>query len=151
MLRRAFGILAAATVLGGCASSAAWSYSPAPVTPAPPNAVASASPSATPATSSDGILGTIKLHAIEFAFHPSAITVSQPGRYSVELTNGGAIAHDVTFDDGTVISAAVGETNTGVVDVPAGGIGFQCSIPGHADAGMKGTINLQTALEGGEP
>jgi nitrite reductase (NO-forming) len=121
------------------------------VTSAPPSAVASASPSATPTTSSDGILGTIRLHAIEFAFHPSAITVSQPGRYSVELTNGGAIAHDVTFDDGTVISAAAGETKTGVIDVPAAGMGFHCSIPGHIDAGMKGTINLQTAEASGTP
>jgi nitrite reductase (NO-forming) len=159
MLQRAFGILASAIVLAGCAGSAAWTYAPSASRPASPSVgassspsvAASASPTATPAPSSESILGTIKLHAVEFAFHPNAITVSRPGRYSVELTNGGAIPHDVTFDDGTVISAAAGETKTGVVDVPATGIGFRCSIPGHVDAGMKGTINLQTAEASGTP
>jgi nitrite reductase (NO-forming) len=51
----------------------------------------------------------------------------------------------VTFDDGTVIAAGAGETKTGVVTVPAGGTTFRCSIPGHQEAGMKGTIMVGQA------
>ena len=29
---------------------------------------------------------------------------------------------------------------TGEVTIPAGGIGFICSVPGHADAGMRGEV-----------
>jgi nitrite reductase (NO-forming) len=138
--------------VAACGSQAAWSFAPMPSAGATPGA-ATAAPSATaaPTSASAEILGTIKIHAVELAFHPSAISVEKPGRYTVELTNGGAIAHDVTFDDGTVISAAAGETKSGVVDIPAGGTSFHCSIPGHADAGMKGTVNIQTAEASGTP
>jgi nitrite reductase (NO-forming) len=48
----------------------------------------------------------------------------------------------LTFADGTKIAANAGETTTGTVNVPAAGITFICSIPGHADAGMKGAVTV---------
>jgi uncharacterized cupredoxin-like copper-binding protein len=131
--------------LAACSSGAAWSFAPSPAaSPAPSSSNPSATPSASTTESAD-ILGTIRIHAIEMAFHPSAITVSSAGLYMVEVTNGGTIGHDVTFDDGTVIPVAVGERKTGTVNVPANGIGFHCSVPGHADAGMTGSITVLNA------
>ncbi len=136
-----------ALVLSACAGGAQWTFGPPPS--ATPGTPAASSSSPAPSTAAaGGVLGTIKIHAVDIAFHPSAISVAQAGRYTVELTNGGAIAHDVTFDDGTVIAAAPGETKSGVVALPAGAIGFHCSIPGHAEAGMKGTVNVGTATAG---
>jgi nitrite reductase (NO-forming) len=37
-----------------------------------------------------------------------------------------------------------------VVSVPAEGLSFICSIPGHADAGMKGTISVKGTAAGGD-
>ena len=54
----------------------------------------------------------------------------------------------MTFADGTRISAAGGETATGTVTVPAGGLAFICSIPGHADAGMKGEVTVGGGMAG---
>jgi nitrite reductase (NO-forming) len=51
----------------------------------------------------------------------------------------------MTFADGTKLSADAGATVTGTITVPSQGITFLCSIPGHADAGMKGAILVDTA------
>ena len=141
-IARVTAIVVAAVTVAACSTSASWTIQATPATsPGLASAIPSAAASAsTPAISE--ILGTIKIHATELVFHPSAITVSSPGRYEVELTNGGAIPHDVTFDDGTVITTAAGETKTGTVEIPATGTAFHCSVPGHADAGMKGTITV---------
>jgi nitrite reductase (NO-forming) len=133
-------------VLAACsAGTAQWSFAPLPAasgaaTGAPP----SPAPSGTPVAGS-AVLGTIEIHGVDIAYHPSAISVSQAGRYEVKFTNDGAIAHDITFDDGTIIGAAPGTTKTGVVDVPAAGIAFHCAVPGHEEAGMKGAISVGTA------
>ena len=54
-----------------------------------------------------------------------------------------AALHDVTFADGTTLTAEAGKTATGSVTVPAEGLAFICSIPGHADAGMKGKVTVE--------
>ena len=70
------------------------------------------------------------------------------GPYEVKLDNTGSTAHDVTFPDGTKIAADAGATGTGEVDVPAGGLSFLCSIPGHAAAGMQGAITVAGGTAG---
>ena len=58
--------------------------------------------------------------------------VPKAGTYEVKLVNKGSVGHDVTFADGTQIVAAAGETKTAEVTVPASGMSFKCSVPGHA-------------------
>jgi nitrite reductase (NO-forming) len=82
------------------------------------------------------------IEAFDLGFKPSAVIVDKPGAYTVEFRNTGTIQHNVTFADGTKIVAEAGETATGAVAVPAEGITFICDIPGHADAGMKGSITV---------
>ena len=111
---------------------------------ASPNNV-SAAPSNPPATASeapasDEIVGELTFHAFDLGFDPAMPEVDAPGRYSVTFINDGAILHDITFADGTVIAAEAGQTATGEVVVPADGIDFICSVPGHEAAGMKGMI-----------
>jgi len=95
-------------------------------------------------------VGSIAIEAFDLGFKPASITVDKPGLYEVRFTNTGSILHDVTFADGTKIQANAGQTATGQVNVPAGGTTFFCSIPGHADAGMKGSVTVAgTAAAGG--
>ncbi len=112
-----------------------------------PPAVAAVEPSEAPAASpvatdpsAGGVLGELEIHGFDIRYEPMDLTVDQPGRYLVRFVNEGAILHDVTFEDGTILSAEAGETVTAEVDIPAGGTTFLCSIPGHAPAGMTGTI-----------
>jgi nitrite reductase (NO-forming) len=104
------------------------------------SASASVSASAGGAPSSDEPLGTLSIHAFDLGFKPSVLEVEQPGRYTLTFVNDGATLHDITFDDGTVIKADPGKTVTGEVVISAGGMGFICSVPGHAAAGMAGHV-----------
>lgn len=99
-------------------------------------------------SASSGPAGTIEIHAFDLGFDPSAVSVPQPGEYTVHLINDGGLLHDLTFDDGTVISADAHQTVAGTITIPAAGMAFHCSVPGHADAGMTGTVAIG---DGGTP
>jgi nitrite reductase (NO-forming) len=143
-----------ALLLAACSVSAApaWTFAPdspgASGQPAPSAAPSTApSPAASQPASGD-VLGTLEVHAVDLGFQPNNLTVDKPGAYEVKLINDGSIAHDLTFADGTKIPADSKQTATGTVTVPDGGISFICSVPGHADAGMKGTITVAGATAG---
>jgi len=103
--------------------------------PAPGEASASAS-----AVAEAGPVGAIAINAFDIGFEPAMIHVEVPGIYTVTLTNDGGTLHDVTFADGTVISAEAHDTGTGEVTITEAGMTFICSVPGHADAGMTGEV-----------
>lgn len=109
-----------------------------------PQAGGTASPTPGPSAPS-GVVGTLEIHAFDLGFEPAAAVVSRPGTYTVHFVNDGGILHDLTFADGTAISADGHQTATGTVTIPAAGLAFLCSVPGHADAGMRGTVSIGTA------
>lgn len=81
----------------------------------------------------------------EFEFSPATITVDQGEPFNLTLINTGSLVHDLTIAEfGFSIVANPGESVTGgfVPDRP-GTYEFVCSIPGHAQAGMSGTILVQ--------
>jgi nitrite reductase (NO-forming) len=118
----------------------------APASQAP---AASQAPVASQAPSGD-VLGTLAVTGVDLGFEPADMIVDTVGDYEVKLVNTGSILHDITFPDGTTIQANAGETASAVVAVPAEGLSFICSIPGHADAGMKGTISVKGEAAGGD-
>lgn len=91
-------------------------------------------------TASGGPAGMIEVHAFDLGFEPAAVTVAQPGVYTVRFVNDGGVLHDLTFHDGTVLTAEPHAIATGTVTIPVGGLEFHCSVPGHADAGMTGSV-----------
>jgi|GEM_PF-354588 len=93
-------------------------------------------------SSAGQVLDTLEFHSFEMGFKPTQLEVAKPGRYAVKLINDGALMHDITFADGVKIEAQAGETATGEVDIPAGGLEFICSVPGHEQAGMVGAITV---------
>jgi nitrite reductase (NO-forming) len=131
----------AALLASACASPAgpAWTYQPDP-----PDAVAAvgrqpaAPAAATAAAPAEG--DTIRIEAFDLGFTPATIEVPAAGRYTVDLVNTGAAPHDITFPGGEQAVAAPGETASVTVDVPAEGLSFICSVPGHEQGGMTGQI-----------
>jgi nitrite reductase (NO-forming) len=91
------------------------------------------------------VVGELEIHSFEMGFKAESLEVAKPGRYTIKLVNDGVVLHDITFADGTKIEAKAGETATGEVDVPAGGLSFICSVPGHEAAGMKGALTVAGA------
>jgi len=105
---------------------------------------ASASPS--PGASGGEVLGTIEIHASDqLKFDPNTVDVAAPGPYEVTFVNDGATIHDLTFANDTAHPADPGQTVTFTVNIPAGGTTFICAVPGHADAGMTGTVTVAGA------
>ncbi len=84
----------------------------------------------------------VEFVATEFAFAPSDV-MATAGKYSGTLVNNGTIEHDIKFDNGDAIVAAAGESVEFEFEVPAEGIRYICSIPGHADAGMEGVVRTE--------
>ena len=140
-------VVAVAVVAIACAPAAGaptWTYTPG-------GAAGGASPAPTQGGTANGdVLGSLELDAVDLGFAPAELSVEKAGRYAVTLTNTGAIPHDITFADGTTGLANPGASVSLEVDVPDSGLTFICSIPGHADAGMKGAITVAGSTAGGE-
>lgn len=71
----------------------------------------------------------------------------QSGRVSVDFTNASSIAHNVTIAQGT---KTLGATNTITsskatisLDLAPGDYVYFCSVPGHRQAGMQGTLTVR--------
>lgn len=89
--------------------------------------------------------GDVQLHAsIGAGFSPSTLQVAA-GKVTVRFVNDEAIAHDFTVDE-LDISVPLGadESTEFELDAPAGTYAFYCSIPGHRQAGMEGTLTVGT-------
>ncbi len=135
-----------AVSLAGCGGAAAPQWTYAPSLPDDATAVVgggAGGAAATPQPPAAEALGTLEVTGVDIGFEPATFTVDKPGAYEVKLVNKGTIVHDITFPDGQTIVAQAGETASAVVEVPASGLAFICSIPGHAEAGMKGTISVK--------
>jgi len=150
-LARSAALLAAAALIAGCTGqrTPGWTYPPA--NPAAAQASPAAGASAAPAAATGEVLGTLKITAVDLGFTPKDLEVAKAGTYEIQLANTGAILHDITFADGSKAVAGAGQSAGVNVNVPAGGLTFICSVPGHAEAGMKGAITVkgQTATSAG--
>ncbi len=156
MRRRSLTTLATvvlAAALSGCAAqaSAGWTY--APTTDGTTAAAQPIQDAPAPTEPGPASATTLEIEAFDLGFTPSELTVQAAGRYAVMLMNTGQVAHDITFPGGEQAIAEPGASATVEVDVPAEGLSFLCSIPGHAQAGMTGTIavagsDLPTGTDG---
>jgi nitrite reductase (NO-forming) len=148
-MRRTIAILLGATLaLGACTAGKApgWTYPPAPSGGAAPSTPAEPSVPAASAPAASAPAGeALEIEAFDLGFKPTTLEVPAAGRYEVKLVNTGSAPHDITFPGGETALANPGETVSVEVDIPAEGISFLCSIPGHADAGMKGDVTVAGA------
>ena len=155
--RRWIALAGVAVAIAGCVTppSGGWTSEP-PSTPKPAQAVVahgamgSAGPMAMPMASSGAAgggaeaatAGAIEIGAFDLGFKPATVSVAAAGTYDVSFHNTGSMTHDLTFSDGTKLVAESGKTATGQVTVPAAGLTFMCSIPGHEAAGMSGSVTV---------
>jgi plastocyanin len=69
------------------------------------------------------------------------------GRVTVRLTNDSTVAHNVTIAQGSKTLGATktisGSTDTLALELAPGDYVFFCSVPGHRQAGMQGTLAVK--------
>jgi uncharacterized cupredoxin-like copper-binding protein len=93
--------------------------------------------------------GSVVVKLSEFKFDPSTITHAH-GSITFFLENTGTAAHDMfIYKSGSTTELAgselvqPGNDSTFTVNIPdAGSYTFKCTQPGHADAGMTGTLTI---------
>lgn len=86
--------------------------------------------------------GELQVSAKEFSFQPSQLT-ADAGSIDVHFTNAGVIEHDFTIEgSGGPLAAAPGQTTEKSFELAAGTYTFFCSVPGHRQSGMTGTVTV---------
>jgi plastocyanin len=82
----------------------------------------------------------------QIAFDKTTLT-SKPGKVTIDFDNPSALEHDVAIEqDGKqiAISETIAKGKTSVTaDLEPGTYTFLCTIPGHAEAGMEGTLTVR--------
>jgi len=103
---------------------------------------------AKPEAKAKGPGGTLKLAAdpTQIAFDTTTLT-SKPGKVTIDFDNPSALEHDVAIEQGgkqIAISETIAKGKTSVsANLEPGTYTFLCTVPGHAEAGMEGTLTVK--------
>lgn len=100
----------------------------------------------TAATSKPGGPTTLQIQTdpVQLAFVPTALT-APAGKITIVMTNKSPIQHSVAIDaPGDVAGQIVnmGQTSTTTATLKAGSYTYYCTVPGHRQAGMVGTLTV---------
>jgi uncharacterized cupredoxin-like copper-binding protein len=68
---------------------------------------------------------------------------SAKGATTFKVTNKGALTHDFKIAGKKTVMLKTGKTATLKATLKAGKYTFLCTVPGHAAAGMKGTLTVK--------
>ncbi len=81
----------------------------------------------------------------DFKFNPNTLAARAGQKVNVTLKNNGALEHTFTLTEANFeIKANGGQTSSGTFTAPAAGTyTFFCSVAGHKEAGMVGTLTVQ--------
>jgi plastocyanin len=92
--------------------------------------------------------GTLKLSAdqTQIAYATKALS-SKPGKVTIDFNNPAPIQHDVAIAEGSqeiARSPLIAQSSTSVAtDLAPGKYVFYCTVPGHREAGMEGTLTVK--------
>jgi plastocyanin len=82
----------------------------------------------------------------QLAYEPTTLTATA-GEVTIEFTNEASIPHDVVVErDGEDLGETEQITDSSTstsVELQAGEYTYYCSVPGHREAGMEGTLTVE--------
>jgi len=126
---------AAATTSPAATSSATTSPTATTGTPAPPSSPAAASTSLTLAANPEG----------QLSYNTKQLS-AKAGKVTITMTNMAPEEHNVTVAQGSTVLGATptfqGGSKTLTLNLKAGTYTFYCSVPGHRQGGMEGTLTV---------
>ncbi|HTE61736.1 MAG TPA: plastocyanin/azurin family copper-binding protein [Solirubrobacteraceae bacterium] len=142
MRKIAIALAALSLVVAGCGGDDEDTAASNPA-PAPPANQSGSEPETDAATS------TVNVAADPnggLTFEPTELT-AKAGSVTLDFTNGSQVPHDVVVQKGDedlgrteVITDSETEAQ---LDLAAGSYTYYCSVPGHLEAGMKGTLTVE--------
>ena len=84
----------------------------------------------------------LELTGTEYSFAPAPAKAAA-GETTIRFVNKGLVEHDITIDALNVnIVAKPGKTAEASATLKAGTYETYCSVPGHKESGMKGTLTV---------
>jgi outer membrane protein assembly factor BamB len=87
---------------------------------------------------------TVQVKGGEFFFRLSSKSLAKPGKVTFVFKNIGHIAHDFKINGKVTPLLSPGQTANLVVTVKKKGkYPYLCTVPGHAEAGMKGVLTVR--------
>ncbi len=87
---------------------------------------------------------TVTIEAVDINWNQKEVTIPVHTDVRVMLPNLGQAPHNFSIDAlGISVDLPVGQTVETTVNAPAGTYEFFCNVPGHAPAGMVGTLIVQ--------
>jgi len=137
-------------VLAGCGSSSSSSSSTEASTAAETPTTSSASTSTPAPATTEAASSSVKLEANpegQLKYNTTSLS-AKAGKVSVAFTNSSSLPHNVTIESSS--GAKVGATptfsggsKTLSLNLKPGTYKFFCSVPGHRQAGMEGTLTVK--------
>lgn len=100
----------------------------------------------TASTVPSGPVKTISVSAKEFAYTPSTITVNKGDTVTINFTNNGTTAHNLTITELGVATKSIGPGESDSVTFTpsaSGSYKFFCSIDSHRSLGLEGTLEVK--------
>ena len=87
---------------------------------------------------------TVQVKGGEFFFKLSTKSVAKPAKITFVFKNAGHVLHDFSIHGKKTPLIQPGKTAKLVVSfTKKGKYGYLCTVPGHAQAGMKGTFTVR--------
>jgi plastocyanin len=144
-------VLVGVVALAGCGSSSNSSSSTSTPATTASSTPATSSSSSTPAPAPAESSATTKLSLAanpegQLSFNTKSLT-AKAGKVTIDFTNASPVGHNVTIESssGETVGATPtfqGGSKTLSVTLKAGTYKYFCSVPGHRQAGMEGTLTV---------
>lgn len=130
---------------------------PVPVVSAPVQSSSASAPAETTATTESAAPPAPSsgkgASALKLAANPSGLLAyntkelsAKAGTVTITMTNMSSLEHNVTVAEGSKVLGAtptfIGGSKTLTLKLKPGKYTFYCSVPGHRQAGMEGTLNV---------
>lgn len=146
----ALSVALAALLVAGCGSSSSSSTPSSASTPAAPATTPTTSSSPSSSSGESKASGALSLEANpegELKYNTTSLT-AKAGKVSIDFKNMSSVGHNVTIESssGGVVGATPtfqGGSKTVSLNLKPGTYKFYCSVPGHRQAGMEGTLTVQ--------
>jgi plastocyanin/mono/diheme cytochrome c family protein len=122
-------------------------YPTAPPPTPTPGAASEGQPEASPSAGAEGTEAAATVHAEDsLSWSPNKVTV-KPGD-TIAVVGSGGLQHDFVVDElGIKEDLPAGSTDTVMITIPKdakpGDYTFYCSVPGHRESGMEGTLTIE--------
>ncbi len=104
------------------------------------------SPTATASSVATGKTKLVQITAKEYSFLPSKVTVNKGDHVKLTLKNSGSFPHNLVIDELGVSTKTIASGQSDTVEftpTDAGSFTYVCSVPGHKDKGMVGTLTVK--------